>query len=362
MNLNEIKKILIIRYRFVGDTVISIPFIKSVKEHFPNSVIDVLVSPKSGELILNNPAVNNVFFLDTTKKHKYEKSADMKYQEGGCYSSIIECGNELRKRKYDLVFVLKRSFSSAVLSFLTGAKYRVGFNTELRSFLLTHPVKYDMQKHELENFLSCLKILGSIPQKHLPEIYTSNQEKLKANSFLLRLDRNKPKVLIHATSAHPYKIWPKRYFAKLMDFLFEETGAQFVFTGAKMDKAGYDEILSWCRNKKKMSALNLCGFTSLRECYEIYKGLNLAICVDSGNAHIAGASGIPTYVLYGPTSPAKWLPVGKAVYPITLSQTLPCQPCDVKVQCDHLSCMKILTPEFVFGKLHKVLENYFERI
>ena len=111
----------------------------------------------------------------------------------------------------------------------------------------------------------------------------------------------------------------------------------------------------WTRkNKKKLAVLNLCGLTSIRECYSLYKGLDLAICVDSGNAHIAAASGIPTYVLYGPTRPERWLPVGKSVFPIRLNQLLPCQPCDVKVECHHLSCMKLLTPEFVFSSLDKL--------
>ena|SRR3989338_8436638 len=196
----------------------------------------------------------------------------------------------------------------------------------------------------------------------MTEIFSTKEEKLKANGFLLRLDKNKPKVLIHSASNHPYKMWPKRYFAELMDRLFEEIKAQFVFTGAKTDKRIYDEILSWCRNKNKIDTLNLCGYVSLRECYEIYKGMDFAVCVDSENAQVAAEAGIPVFILYGPTSPDSSLPPWENVHPIMLDQMLPCQPCEVKVKCAHLSCMKILTLEFVFGKLHTVLENYFERV
>ena len=353
-DLTNIKKILILRYRFIGDTVLTIPFIKNLKDNFPNSKIDILVSPNSGELIEGNPNINKVIYYDNSKVHKYERNGERDGDSFTTYHSFIDCAKGLRSENYDLAFVLKRSFSSAILAFLTGAKYRIGFNTELRSFLLTHSVQYDEKKHELNTFFDCLKSIGIEPQKYNPEIFPSDVEKTKANGFLVRLDRFKPKVLIHASSAHPYKSWSKRYFAKLMDELYEKYQAQFVFTGAKIDKNIYEGILNWCENKKKFTVLNLCGLTTLRECYSLYKGLDLAICVDSGNAHIAGAAGITTYVLYGPTRPERWLPIGKSVFPIRLNQLLPCQPCDVKVSCHHLSCMKLLTPEFVFSNLASV--------
>ena len=352
---DKIKKILILRYRFVGDTVLTIPFIRNVKENFPDAKIDVLVSPNSGEVIEGNPDVNKVIYFDNTKFHKYERNNVSRDRDitFNVSTSFFQCANMLRKEQYDLAFVLKRSFSSALLAALAGIKYRIGFGTEFRSFLLTHAVKYDQNIHELDNFLNCLKSINIEPQKYTPQIYLTQKEEVKANGFLVRLDKFKPKILIHATSAHPYKMWPKRYFAKLMDYLYEEFQAQFVFTGAKIDKSIYEKILDWCENKKKFKILDLCGLTTLRECFGVYKELDMAICVDSGNAHLAGASGIPTYVLYGPTRPERWLPIGKSVSSIRLNQLLSCQPCDVKVECTHVSCMKLMTPEFIFSSLSK---------
>ena len=355
---DKIKKILILRYRFIGDTVLTIPFIKNVRENFPDAQIDVLVSPNSGELLENNSDINNVIYFDNSKFHKYETSLKANTREltSKWHNSFFGCAKALKKEKYDLAFVLKRSFSSALLASLAGIKYRIGFNTELRSFLLTHSVKYDKSLHKLDNFLNCLEPLDIKAKKYIPEIYLNKKEELRANGFLVRPDRFKPKVLIHATSAHPYKQWPKRYFANLMDSMFEQFEAQFVFTGASIDKEVYEKILNWCKHKNKFKILDLCGLISIRECYSVYKGLNLAICVDSGNAHIAAASGVPTQVLYGPTRPDRWLPVGKSVFPIRLNQLLPCQPCDVKVKCSHLSCMKLLSPEMVFSKACKLAD------
>ena len=348
---DTIKKILILRYRFIGDTVLTIPFIKNVREHFPEAQIDALVSPNSGELLENNPDINNVIYFDNSRFHKYEIDSKCRDAPWRVSRSFFNCAMLLRKQKYDLAFVLKRSFSSALMAVLAGIKYRIGFNTEFRSFLLTRSVRYDQSLHELDNFLNCLEPAGIKAKKYIPEIYLDKKEEVRANGFLVRLDRFKPKVLIHATSAHPYKMWPKRYFANLMDSMFEQFETQFVFTGAKIDKEVYEKILSWCKHKNKFKILDLCGLVSIRECHSVYKGLDLAVCVDSGNAHIAAASGIPTYVLYGPTRPEHWLPIGEKVFPVRLDQLLLCQPCDVKVDCSHLSCMKLLTPELVFNNI-----------
>lgn len=353
MSLNT-KKILVIRYRFIGDTVLTTPFIKSLKELFPESFIDVIVSPNSGEIIEGNPNIKNVFYLDTSKIHKYEKSQAVNDKT---FNSLLSCGLALRKENYDYIFVLKRSFSSAVLSFLIGGKERIGFNTELRSLFLTQPIPYDKSKHELNNFLDCLKPLTSEIKKYTPEIFPSEEEKKKAKTLIKNLDPYKPKILIHATSAHPYKIWSKRYFANLMDSLYEKYKAQFVFSGADVDKETYDEIMNHSKYKNKIVYENLCGKTNIRECYAVYENLHLAISLDSGNAHLAAAAGIPTYVLFGPTRPQKWLPEGKKVYSIKLKQDLPCQPCDVKVKCAHLSCMKLLTPDYVMAEIDRAFRN-----
>jgi heptosyltransferase-2 len=348
------RKILIIRYRFIGDTLLTTPFIKNTKEIFPDAKIDLIVSPNSGEIIEGNPNVNNVYYLDTTKFHKYEKGRDVVYNVSSeTFTSLFSCAKSLRKEKYDLIFVLKRSFSSAFLAFLIGGKERIGFNTEARSFLLTKTISYDKNLHELDNFLNCLKPYKKTPERYNPEIFPTSEEKQKAKELISSFDSFKPKILIHASSAHPYKMWPKRYFANLMDMLYEKYKAQFLFTGAGIDGEIYENILRFSRYSDKFKYINLCGKTTIRECYALYENLHLAICVDSGNSHLAAAAGIPTYTLYGPTRPEKWLPVGEKVFPLKLEQNLPCQPCDVKVVCSHVSCMKLLKPEYVFNQLER---------
>ncbi len=354
---SEMKKILIIRYRFIGDTLLTTPIIKNLKEIFPISTIDILVSPNSGEIVEGNPNLNNIYYLDTSKFHKYETKNKNDLESRKLFTSLFSCAAELKKEKYDLIFVLKRSFSSAFLAFLIGGKERIGFNTEFRFPLLTKSIKYEKNTHELDNFLNCLKPISNDIKKHYPEVFPTEEEKTKVKDLLNDLDPYKPKIVIHASSAHPYKMWPNKYFSSLIDLLYMKYKAQFIFTGAEIDKGLYEKIINKAKYREKIKFLNLCGKTTIRECYALYENIHLGVCVDSGNAHLLAAAGVSTYVLFGPTGPDKWLPVGKKVNIIKLEQDLPCQPCEVKRTCTHISCMKLVKPDYVFEQLEKAFSD-----
>ena len=84
--------------------ILTIPFLRNLRYHYPDAQIDMLVSPNSGEVIEDCPYVNNFIYFDTTRKHKYEKGE-------GSKKSFFHYVSLLRKEKYDKAYILKRSFS-----------------------------------------------------------------------------------------------------------------------------------------------------------------------------------------------------------------------------------------------------------
>ena len=118
-------RILVVRYRFIGDTVLTVPFLRNLRRYYPDAKIDMLVAPVSGELLESCPYIDNLFYFDTTRKHRYE-CAKAKKKSFWHYVKL------LKTQKYDKAYVLKRSLSSAALCALAGIKNRVGFNTEGR--------------------------------------------------------------------------------------------------------------------------------------------------------------------------------------------------------------------------------------
>ena len=143
-------KILVVRYRFIGDTILTVPFLRNLRRAYPYAKIDMLVSPVSGDLLETCPYIDNLIYFDTTRKHRYEHGKLGK-------KSFWHYVKLLKNEKYDKAYVLKRSLSSAALCTFAGIKNKVGFNTEGRGLLLTKRVPYDRDKHEVESFLDVLK-------------------------------------------------------------------------------------------------------------------------------------------------------------------------------------------------------------
>ena len=69
---NKKQKILVMRYRFIGDTILTVPFLRNLRYAYPDAQIDLMIAPVSGEIIDKCPYVDNFIYFDTTKKHRYE--------------------------------------------------------------------------------------------------------------------------------------------------------------------------------------------------------------------------------------------------------------------------------------------------
>lgn len=342
------KKILVVRYRFIGDTLLTVPFLRNLRYFYPDAQIDMLVAPKSGEIIENCPYIDNLIYFDKPKKHRYEKSN----QKSKNFFYYIKM---LFNNKYDKTYVLKRSLSSALLVFFAMIKERVGFNTECRQIFLTKSVKYNQNIHEVEAFLDILRADNIPINNDYLEVWTTSEEKAKAKDFLAAYDvLNNKKVIIHATSGNRNKEWPKEYFAQIIEYLDSKKDVQILYLGAESDKQTYEDIESLITQTLKKKPINLCGKLSLRESLAIIEQSDLMLGCDSGNLHIASAAGIPVIGIYGPMSKTKW--GAKGVKNTLLQLDIPCIPCNLKKKCkNNHRCLKDITPDMVKNAINNYL-------
>lgn len=285
------QRILVIRYRFIGDTILTVPFLRNLRRAYPHAKIDVLVGPQSGEVLTGCPYINDLITFDTTRFHKYDRGAGEK-------KSFWHYVFKLRKERYDMAFVLKRSWSSAILALLIGARYRIGYATEGRQILLTHSVPFKTDMHEVDSTLSVLEA-ASIPiaDRYL-EAFISKEEQNQVATYIAPATDER-RVLIHAAAAHPDKLYPLESWAEIVRVLHEKHRFQPFFTGADQDFDLYEQL----QRVSGVQGVNLAGKLSLRSSMALYSNLDLAICTDSGPAHLAAAVGIPTLSVFGPTDP-----------------------------------------------------------
>ncbi len=335
------QKILVMRYRFIGDTLLTVPFLRNLRAAYPDAKIDMLVAPNSGEVLRDCPYIDELLWFDTTRKHRYETGKSEK-------QSFWHYVRLLRARQYDTAFVLKRSFSSAGLAFLAGIPDRIGFNTEGRGFLLTQPVSYQKNQHEVDSFLSVLEAAGlPIIDKQL-ESWWGEAESIQAHRVLTELPNGgntiKRNVVVHLTSSNPAKQWPERHAKELVEWLLSRSSCQVHCLGAPSDAPVYErlkgEILSAYRKRFHIH----CGSFSLLESMAFLKQMDLVVGVDSGTLHMAAAVNVPVVALFGPMNERKWGPVKGRI----VQEPLACRPCGLEKRCQHdFACMKNLRPEAV---------------
>ncbi len=345
------QKILVVRYRFIGDTILTVPFLRNLRKANPFAQIDMLVGPMSGELLEDCPYIDNLIYFDTTKKHRYENTNEEK-------KSFFSYVKLLKKEKYDKAYVLKRSLSSALLAFFAGIPKRIGFNTENRGLFLTKKVPYVQNRHEVECFLDVLRA-DNVPvnDSHL-ENWVSNKNSAKVNEILreYNIKNDEPKVLVHATSGNVNKQWPLEYFAQVINFLANEKGVQIMYTGAPADAKVYENIHSLLGDKFIVEPVNLCGKLSLQESAALTKRADFIFGCDSGNLHLAASFNVPVIGVYGPMNPEKWHAWG--VGHTCFVENMPCIPCELRKKCtNNRACLRNIKPEKVIKQLEVQLEK-----
>lgn len=161
-------------------------------------------------------------------------------------------------------------------------------------------------------------------------------------------------------ASHATKRWPAERFAELAEGLLElRPGARLVLIGGPMDA----ETLAAVRaalgpehvEPEDPAALDVLGLATR------IAGLDMMVSVDSGPAHLSAGFGVPTVVLFGPTAPSRWGPVGDAHASVSLD--LDCAPCSNTggARCPRpdrsQACLQELSPERVLEAARGVLER-----
>ncbi|MDD3151112.1 MAG: lipopolysaccharide heptosyltransferase II [Candidatus Gastranaerophilales bacterium] len=336
-------KILVVRYRFIGDTILTIPFLRNLRKLYPDAQIDMLAGPVSGEILKECPYIDNLIEFDTTSKHKYENKTNQK-------TKFLDYVKQLKETGYDKAYVLKRSLSSALLVFLAGIKERIGFDTEYRGLLLTKPVPYLYNRHENECFLDLLRAEGHlISEKHLENwVNKASEEKINEIFEEKNIQENQPKIIIHATSGNSKKQWSLEYFAKVIEHLSNQREVQIFYTGTENDYKTYEKIHSLIKTPLKVMPINLCGTLTLSESTALISKMDLMMGCDSGNLHIAASLNIPVVGIYGPMNPIKWQAYGENHTCLWSSKI--CVPCDLRKKCPHnYECLKDITPDKIIN-------------
>jgi heptosyltransferase-2 len=336
--------LLVLRYRFIGDTILTVPFLRNLRRAYPDARIDLVVAPYSSDVLRGIPYVDAFIIYDPPTIHM---------DSGGRHRTLLSKARfvaDLRKRRYEKAYVLKRSFSSAAIAFLSGARERIGFDTEGRGFLLTKRLPYRHDQHEVQNFLDVLRADGVPVQDDHLEAWISPEEAAAADGFLAErgLTAGERIVAIHPFSANQTRAWHEDGFVAAANALQDRLGVRILLLGGPRDREMADGIA----RRIRPSPVPAVGDTDLRQSMALLSRCALLICNDSGIMHLAAAVGLPLIALFGPQSPVKFGPWGERCR--ILYKRFPCSPCRQKFfeECDPSPrgkpmCMETITVDEV---------------
>jgi lipopolysaccharide heptosyltransferase II len=327
---HQIHSILFIRPGGIGDAVLLIPAIQAIKQMWPQAIIDVLAEERNAAIFQLCPDINTIF--------QYDKPRELLTAIRASYDVVIDTEQWHRL--------------SAIAARLTSAPMTIGFATNERKRLFTHPVPYSQDDFELISFLHLLTPLTGYPMPYTERPFLDVSQVLldKATKMLSSLSSPKIVALFPGGSIGERR-WGANRFHQVAKMLCEQ-GYPIVAIGGKNDVKAGEEIIYG-----NSPGLNLCGKLSLPETAAVIKSCALLITGDSGIMHVGYGLGTKIVALFGPGREKKWAPRGERCRIINMQ--LACSPCTTfgyTPKCQkRAECMRQITADEVFRKSMELL-------
>lgn len=331
INPSEIKKILCIKPRGIGDIILSTIVLENLNNYFKHSEIHYLTEEFAKEAVITNPLVSKVL---TFKRE----------------DSIFSIVKKIRKEGYDVIFDFWSNPRTAQITFFSGARVRIGYGYRGRKFAYNFKaISGRGEVHSAEHNLELLKVIGIPIVSKKIKFYLDNESEEFAKSFI----HNKKNVLIGILPSGGWnsKRCPKEKWVEIIKVLNEKLNSEFLILWGTEDKPDADYIAINTNGVTK-----LAPETSLLQMAGLMSKCDLIISNDSGPMHLAAALGIPTLGLFGPTDPKKHGPYSdNSDY--VIKSDLHCIICN-RLECPYnKECFRLLDSELIAVKSMELLNK-----
>ncbi|NUN07832.1 MAG: glycosyltransferase family 9 protein [Ignavibacteriaceae bacterium] len=335
---NRVKKILCIKLKGIGDVILSSIVLKNLREDFPDARIDFLTERPSEPLLRNLPLINEVLVL---KKMSFTQTVRF-------YWDIIS-------RNYDLVLDLYSNPRTALITYLSGARFRAGFPYRGRSYAynLFGPVERD-KFHAAPLHLELLKNIGIAHSDDSFAISLPDESEQFADNFFK--EKFKPGEFVFCIS--PSGGWDSKKCTteKWLDVctsLFDLYEGKILLVWGPDDETQVDEIKRTLIDDRIIKA----PFTDITRMGALMKRCGLIIANDSGPMHLAVALELPVLSIHGPTNPRFQGPYGDKNQWVRLDE-LDCISCNLLVCPKKKECFNDLPFSRIQHKIEKLFTAY----
>jgi lipopolysaccharide heptosyltransferase II len=338
----QVRRVLVVRLRSIGDTVLATPSLYALRRFLPHVRIDVLLESWVAPVLEGCEFMDNVITV-----------------ERGSTVARARLARRLRAESYDVAYNLHGGTTATLLTRSSGARHRVGYSNYQYSRLLNHaaPPATELwgteKTHSVEQQLALLGWTG-VPVSDRPPTRLTVTEKAQASVAerlrRARVDEAKPLALIHPAAAFDTKQWATINFARVAENL-SARGFNCVAIAAPNEQRIVNALI-----ENSQAAINAFTDLSLPEVTALAARSRLFVGNDSGVAHIAAAVRAPSVVIFGSSNVAHWRPWAVAPSEV-VREELPCQPCPGYncAEFDAPECIRRVTVERVTAAIERVI-------
>jgi len=342
---SEVRRILVVRLRSIGDTVLTTPSLFALRRFLPHTQIDILLEDWVAPVLEGSDLVDRVIAIA---------------RDGT--SARARLARELRASRYDVVYNLHGGTTATLLTRATGAPHRVGFGHYQYARLHNHAAPSSLEiwrrpsLHSVEQQLALIGWTG-VPVTDRPATRLGVTERsLLSVSAKLRAagvaDEDKPFAVIHPAAAFATKQWATENFARVAEELTARGLTAIAIVSPKEKAVAQALIRESSAPVFGLSDLSLPEVTALTSRTRLFVGN------DSGIAHIAAAAGAPCVVIFGSSNITHWRPWTTNPNEV-VREEMPCQPCHgyFCAEFEKPECILRVPLERVVGAIDRILDH-----
>jgi len=290
LNLENINRILVIKLRAIGDVLLSTPVVQNLRDRFPLAQLDFLTDKFAAEVIVGNPWVSHVLTFD----RKVDSGA-----------GVIR---QVREQHYDLIIDLFSNPRSAIVTGLSGARYRAGFPFRWRKYaynIIIQPRAGNI--HNIEFNLDALRRLD-IPVTHFQPYFPLDKKAKEFAGEWFRAENLDGQTVVGLNPSGGWytKRWGLEHYARLGDLIAERHRASIILLWGP----GEEDDVRIIEGGMKTPSHRIPK-TTLSQLGAIIQQCTFVVSNDSGPMHIAAALEVPTLGIFGPTNPRQQGPFGE---------------------------------------------------
>ena len=327
-------RILIVRFRMIGDVLLDTPVARALRQHYPQSHIAFCTEPTPAGVLEGNPDIDEILL----------------HPRPSTWSQELKFLRQIRRRRFDLVVDLMGNSRSAILTYMSGARHRLAFARFPRSLGYTILVdhRHGMQVYTVIKRLLILEPLG-IQTTNISLHMTFTQQDQEMVERFLGSQGIKPDdllICIDPTSYVPTREWPGEKFSRLADLLSDRLGARVCLLWGPSEKEKVQAIAIAARTHPILTpAWRLNQVAALLARADLFVGSS------SAPSHIAVSQNTPTIHILGASPSVNWVPPEPQHRAVLAG--LSCQPCNAN-HCGpplNIACLRELSVDTVFDAI-----------